>query len=91
MRSLQSFAKPWDEDLATTDGLQAVLVALPDREVVRVQQACAARDDAIVAVVRWGRTTEPVLQLWRLMREFAESVNTAAAGGNASLMTLNQA
>ncbi|MGI9026249.1 MAG: aldehyde dehydrogenase family protein, partial [Burkholderiaceae bacterium] len=88
--ALQSFAKPWDEDIANTDDLQAVLVALPDRDVVRVRQACAARDGALVTVVRWGRNTEPVLQLWRLMREFAESVNTAAAGGNASLMTLNE-
>ena len=44
-----------------------------------------------MAIVEWSRETEPVLALWRLMREFAESINTAAAGGNASLMTLGEA
>ena len=88
--ALQSFVEPWDENIASSADLQVVLVALPDREVVRVQEASAARDGAIVAVVRWSRHTEPVLQLWRLMREFAESINTAAAGGNASLMTLQE-
>ena len=63
---------------------------LPDRELVRIQQGCAARDGAIVALIRWTCATDPALQLWRLMREFAESVNTAAAGGNASLMTLHE-
>ena len=88
--ALHAFVKPWDERIADVLDLQALLVALPDRELVRIQQGCAARDGAIVALIRWTCATDPALQLWRLMREFAESVNTAAAGGNASLMTLHE-
>ena len=88
--ALRAFVKPWDERIPNTDDLDALLVAVPDNELLRVQQQCAAREGAIVAVIRWGRATEPAMQLWRLTREFAESVNTAAAGGNASLMTLNE-
>ena len=88
--ALHAFVKPWDERVASTRELQVLLVALPERELVSIQQGCAARDGAIVAVIRWSRATDPALRLWRLMREFAESVNTAAAGGNASLMTLGE-
>ncbi len=87
-RAMQAFVRPWDERVDNASDLQALLVALRDPERMRVQQLAAARDGAIVAVIRWTRTTDPALHLWRLMREFAESVNTAAAGGNASLMTL---
>ena len=46
----------------------------------------AARSGAIVGVV----DTEPLaaVDLWRLVAERAVCVNTTAAGGNASLMTL---
>ena len=71
--------------------MRVLLVRLPAIELVRTKQACAARDGPIVSVIPWSRTTEPVLQLWRLMHEFSESVNTAAAGGNATLMTLTEA
>ena len=46
----------------------------------------AARPGAIVGIVDTG-ATEPVA-LWRLVAERAVCVNTTAAGGNASLMTL---
>jgi RHH-type proline utilization regulon transcriptional repressor/proline dehydrogenase/delta 1-pyrroline-5-carboxylate dehydrogenase len=47
----------------------------------------AARTGAIVGIVD-TRPNEPVA-LWRLMAERALCVNTTAAGGNASLMTLS--
>ena len=46
----------------------------------------AARDGAIVGVVECQ--AEQAIPLWRLMAERALCVNTTAAGGNASLMTL---
>ena len=46
----------------------------------------AARPGAIVGIVDTS-ATEPVA-LWRLVAERAVCVNTTAAGGNASLMTL---
>lgn len=48
--------------------------------------ALAARNGALVAVLEtWDEETIP---LWRLVAECALRVNTTAAGGNASLMTL---
>lgn len=47
----------------------------------------AAQDDCITSVIE-TREYEPV-PLWRLLAERAVSVNTTAAGGNASLMTLS--
>ena len=88
--SLRDFVAPWDGDVSTIADLQALLIALPADARLRTKAACAARPGPLVAVVPWDEGTEPVLTLWRLMREFAESVNTAAAGGNASLMTLNE-
>ncbi|GAB3542492.1 trifunctional transcriptional regulator/proline dehydrogenase/L-glutamate gamma-semialdehyde dehydrogenase [Noviherbaspirillum agri] len=46
----------------------------------------AARDGALVPVIETGEA-EPI-PLWRLVAEHAVCVNTTAAGGNASLMTL---
>jgi RHH-type proline utilization regulon transcriptional repressor/proline dehydrogenase/delta 1-pyrroline-5-carboxylate dehydrogenase len=51
-----------------------------------VQARLAARPGAIVGIVD-TRAGEPVA-LWRLVAERALCVNTTAAGGNASLMTL---
>ena len=88
--TLRPFVDPWDGDVSTLADLQALMLAVPADERSRTKQACAARQGPLVSVIRWDGGTEPVLQLWRLMREFAESVNTAAAGGNASLMTLTE-
>ena len=87
---LQSFARHWDGDVASLDKLDAILTAETAGTRDRTKAACAARDGPLVAWIAWDRGTEPVRQLWRLMREFAESVNTAAAGGNASLMMLEE-
>ena len=46
----------------------------------------AARDGALVIVIE-TEADKPV-PLWRLVAERAVCVNTTAAGGNASLMTL---
>jgi RHH-type proline utilization regulon transcriptional repressor/proline dehydrogenase/delta 1-pyrroline-5-carboxylate dehydrogenase len=46
----------------------------------------AACDGALVPVIETG--VDQVIPLWRLVAERTVSVNTAAAGGNASLMTL---
>jgi RHH-type proline utilization regulon transcriptional repressor/proline dehydrogenase/delta 1-pyrroline-5-carboxylate dehydrogenase len=88
--SLHVFVAPWDGRVDTIAELDALLIALPDNERVRTKAACAARPGPLVAVVPWDRSTAPVLQLWRLTRELSESINTAAAGGNASLMTLEE-
>ena len=71
----------------------AVLLAAPGREVpatelVALQARVAAQDGAIVPVI------VPIAPLsypaWRLFAERAISTNTAAAGGNAALMTLDE-
>jgi RHH-type proline utilization regulon transcriptional repressor/proline dehydrogenase/delta 1-pyrroline-5-carboxylate dehydrogenase len=51
-----------------------------------LQVKLAARSGAIVGIVD-TQQNEPVA-LWRLVAERALCVNTTAAGGNASLMTL---
>ncbi len=52
-----------------------------------VCQAVAERDGPIISVQGY-RSGDQHLFLERLVHERAVSVNTAAAGGNASLMTL---
>ena len=54
--------------------------------VAEYRSRFAAQDGAIVAVISMQETTK--LPLWRLVAERAVCVNTTAAGGNASLMTL---
>ncbi|KRB94169.1 trifunctional transcriptional regulator/proline dehydrogenase/L-glutamate gamma-semialdehyde dehydrogenase [Noviherbaspirillum sp. Root189] len=62
-------------------------VAVVDRQALpALLPLLAARDGALVPVVD-SSESEPV-PLWRLVAERALCVNTTAAGGNASLMTL---
>jgi RHH-type proline utilization regulon transcriptional repressor/proline dehydrogenase/delta 1-pyrroline-5-carboxylate dehydrogenase len=62
-------------------------VALVDSSMVAsVRPQLAARDGALAAVI--DTTEEGEIALWRLVAERALCVNTTAAGGNASLMTL---
>jgi RHH-type proline utilization regulon transcriptional repressor/proline dehydrogenase/delta 1-pyrroline-5-carboxylate dehydrogenase len=64
-----------------------VALALVEQDVTGdVRAKLAARPGAIVGIVD-TRAGEPV-PLWRLVAERALCVNTTAAGGNASLMTL---
>ncbi|MGZ8318442.1 MAG: trifunctional transcriptional regulator/proline dehydrogenase/L-glutamate gamma-semialdehyde dehydrogenase [Telluria sp.] len=51
-----------------------------------LRPALAARTGAIVGVIE--TTADGAIPLWRLVAERAVCVNTTAAGGNASLMTL---
>ncbi|MGO4381202.1 trifunctional transcriptional regulator/proline dehydrogenase/L-glutamate gamma-semialdehyde dehydrogenase [Pseudoduganella sp. RAF19] len=66
------------------EGIQIALVESGMSAGVREQ--LAARDGALVSVI--DTTEEGEIPLWRLVAERALCVNTTAAGGNASLMTL---
>jgi RHH-type proline utilization regulon transcriptional repressor/proline dehydrogenase/delta 1-pyrroline-5-carboxylate dehydrogenase len=67
--------------------IDAVLADLPPAELVALGERVAARDGAIVPVIV---PTSPLrYPAWRLFNERAISINTAAAGGNAALMTLD--
>jgi RHH-type transcriptional regulator, proline utilization regulon repressor / proline dehydrogenase / delta 1-pyrroline-5-carboxylate dehydrogenase len=70
-------------DYNDTD-LHVALVETSQANAART--ALAARDGALVPVVE--TTDDGVVPLWRLVAERALCVNTTAAGGNASLMTL---
>lgn len=69
---------------ALKDSFQIALVESSLAAQVRVP--LAERDGAVVGVI--DTTPEGVIPLWRLIAERALCVNTTAAGGNASLMTL---
>ncbi|WBS03086.1 trifunctional transcriptional regulator/proline dehydrogenase/L-glutamate gamma-semialdehyde dehydrogenase [Pseudoduganella sp. SL102] len=88
---------PADLPPAVEDRVQVVgsLEALKDSfQIALVESSLAAqvrgplaeRDGAVVGVI--DTTPEGVIPLWRLIAERALCVNTTAAGGNASLMTL---
>ena len=76
-------ANPAGEDLG------AVLLRAPAGELAALRRVLAARDGARVAIVRDGGEGPPGYELEKLVSEQVVSVNTAAAGGNASLMTLS--
>jgi RHH-type proline utilization regulon transcriptional repressor/proline dehydrogenase/delta 1-pyrroline-5-carboxylate dehydrogenase len=71
---------------AELDGLDIQMALLDAGIKGNLQAKLAARTGAIVGIVD-TRPGEPVA-LWRLVAERAVCVNTTAAGGNASLMTL---
>jgi RHH-type proline utilization regulon transcriptional repressor/proline dehydrogenase/delta 1-pyrroline-5-carboxylate dehydrogenase len=71
---------------AELDGLDIQMALLDAGMKGNLQAKLAARTGAIVGIVD-TRPGEPVA-LWRLVAERAVCVNTTAAGGNASLMTL---
>ncbi|MES2150053.1 MAG: trifunctional transcriptional regulator/proline dehydrogenase/L-glutamate gamma-semialdehyde dehydrogenase [Pseudomonadota bacterium] len=54
----------------------------------RLRPQLALRPDAIIGMIETSE--EGAIPLWRLVAERALCVNTTAAGGNASLMTLGQ-
>ena len=70
-------------DLATQD-LHLALIDAP--LVAQWRQDLAARDGALVPLL--SVLEDAPLDLWRLVAERALCINTTAAGGNASLMTL---
>ncbi len=68
-------------------GFDAVLVQGSDDQVRDVLRHLAKRPGPIIGATRTWGMGQPV-PLQRLVRERSVSVNTAAAGGNASLMTI---
>jgi len=76
-----------DDWMAPSVRFDAVLHHGSEAELLRVGQRLAERSGPIVAV-EGLRPGETALPLERLVLERALSVNTAAAGGNATLMTL---
>jgi RHH-type proline utilization regulon transcriptional repressor/proline dehydrogenase/delta 1-pyrroline-5-carboxylate dehydrogenase len=72
-----------DDELARA-GFQAALVEQGANPELRVQ--LAARPGAIVTII--DSESQQAIPAWRLVAERAVCVNTTAAGGNASLMTL---
>jgi RHH-type proline utilization regulon transcriptional repressor/proline dehydrogenase/delta 1-pyrroline-5-carboxylate dehydrogenase len=75
----------WRERL--DDAQQPIDLALVEAPLARsLRPLLAARDGALVPVIETDART--AIPLWRLVVERAISINTAAAGGNASLMTL---
>jgi RHH-type proline utilization regulon transcriptional repressor/proline dehydrogenase/delta 1-pyrroline-5-carboxylate dehydrogenase len=58
----------------------------PARNIADVLTSLAARDSAIVPML--AMSSNLPIALWRLVTERAVCVNTTAAGGNASLMTI---
>ncbi|MES2258893.1 MAG: trifunctional transcriptional regulator/proline dehydrogenase/L-glutamate gamma-semialdehyde dehydrogenase [Pseudomonadota bacterium] len=88
---------PADLPAAVTDRIQVIgkldqfkgnfqLALVESTLAAGVREQMAARDGALVSVI--DTTEEGVIPLWRLVAERALCVNTTAAGGNASLMTL---
>ena len=79
-----TFAKP---DILTAQAFDAVIYHGDSDQLRELCEQVAARDGAIVSVQGFARG-ETNLLLERLYVEHSLSVNTAAAGGNASLMTI---
>jgi RHH-type proline utilization regulon transcriptional repressor/proline dehydrogenase/delta 1-pyrroline-5-carboxylate dehydrogenase len=71
------------DDLADVE-FQAALMERGTEEELRT--SVAARPGAIVALI--DTSPQGVIPVWRLVAERALCINTTAAGGNASLMTL---
>jgi RHH-type transcriptional regulator, proline utilization regulon repressor / proline dehydrogenase / delta 1-pyrroline-5-carboxylate dehydrogenase len=72
------------EDELTALQFQAALLERGTEEELRSQ--LAKRPGAIVAII--DTSPQGVIPVWRLVAERALCINTTAAGGNASLMTL---
>jgi RHH-type proline utilization regulon transcriptional repressor/proline dehydrogenase/delta 1-pyrroline-5-carboxylate dehydrogenase len=75
------------EDLVNDNPVDAALLHADEATTMHWQTQLAQRPGAIVTLtaLRPGDTSVP---LARLVREHSISINTAAAGGNASLMAL---
>jgi RHH-type proline utilization regulon transcriptional repressor/proline dehydrogenase/delta 1-pyrroline-5-carboxylate dehydrogenase len=79
-----ALAQDWQQPTVAYD---AVLCAGDDARVAQVAQALAARPGPVIGLARFGAQDDGA-PLERLVVERSISINTAAAGGNASLMTL---
>ena len=74
--------------MAAEVALDSVLLHGAADEVKRIQHQLARRDGPVVCVERM-QTRDADVPLERLMIERALSINTAAAGGNASFMSID--
>ncbi len=78
------------EELTVVDSVDAAehfqLALVQSSLLANLRPVLAARDGAVIGVIETSE--EAALPLWRLVAERAVCVNTTAAGGNASLMTL---
>jgi RHH-type transcriptional regulator, proline utilization regulon repressor / proline dehydrogenase / delta 1-pyrroline-5-carboxylate dehydrogenase len=72
--------------LATTAAVAVVLYAGPADEAHRLRNELAAREGALVPLIL---SDEKDFRLYRLTVERVVTVNTTAAGGNATLMMLD--
>jgi RHH-type proline utilization regulon transcriptional repressor/proline dehydrogenase/delta 1-pyrroline-5-carboxylate dehydrogenase len=84
VRATVSWVQDWTQPEALFDAV--LLHGSPD-ELAQVQRCLVARPGPVVPVERLA-PGDTAIPLERLVVERAVSVNTAAAGGNASLMTL---
>ncbi|MDN0074309.1 trifunctional transcriptional regulator/proline dehydrogenase/L-glutamate gamma-semialdehyde dehydrogenase [Crenobacter sp. SG2303] len=73
------------DDVAAAAGMAALIANGSDAEQTELRRRLAARDGALLSLVVPHRTG---INLHRLVVERALSINTTAAGGNASLMSL---
>ncbi|MBC7729569.1 MAG: hypothetical protein H7242_18550, partial [Microbacteriaceae bacterium] len=84
VRERVALAQDWTADAVDFD---AVLHAGPPDHLQAVLVTLAARSGAIIGVTPWSATTD-AWPLHRLVIERSLSLNTAAAGGNASLVSI---
>lgn len=72
----------------TNDAFDAVLHHGSLEALLNLQTQIAQRKGAIITITHMENSAQPI-PLERLITEHAVSINTAAAGGNASLMTMS--
>lgn len=94
MKHLQHMPKIVRARFTTIDDLQqgsfdAVLHHGTTEQLLNLQYHVAQRSGPIVSIHHLG-TSNPIIPIERLLYERALSINTAAAGGNASLMTMTE-
>jgi RHH-type proline utilization regulon transcriptional repressor/proline dehydrogenase/delta 1-pyrroline-5-carboxylate dehydrogenase len=80
--------RPWLASSSDDASLDAALVAGNASERIDLQSGLARGAARIVPVIAWSLSEHSLVDLWRLFHERSISTNTAAAGGNASLMAL---
>jgi RHH-type proline utilization regulon transcriptional repressor/proline dehydrogenase/delta 1-pyrroline-5-carboxylate dehydrogenase len=85
---LPSLVRDWIRAVSEVDlhDLQFQMALIEKGCSGTLRSTLAARPDAIIGIVE--TTESEAVDLWRLVAERAVCINTTAAGGNASLMTL---
>ena len=72
--------------LADTDAILSQVALIDSPLLASLRPVIAFQEEGITTIIECSETT--VLPLWRLLAERAVCTNTTAAGGNASLMSL---